>query len=666
MKVRLVPYQGRNQLEINGKIVDALGFKSFRPKDFNVDDFYAAGVRIFNIITTGLCSRYGMKYSLYGESWLGDGQYDFSTVDNQIDFFIEHAPEAVFILNLQLDTRPWWLEQHPGEADSFSHLSQVASHKEWRKSAADYLQALLRHTEEKYQDKICCYVLMGGNTTEWFSDYDYEAAHPTKLKAYREKLGDPELDIPPKERVEQEEEKLFLHPVEDQDVIRYRRFHNELIADTILYFADKAQEILNHQKLVGVFFGYILELTGPRLWNAGHLDIDRVYNSPDIDMIATPSSYQFRKYSDASAYMLMTGTINLHKKMYFISFDHRTYRYSTNVDGFHVTAPGVVLQNHRQIADVARREMMQRLASGAGHWWFDMFSNWFHEKEIMDDLGHIIRCSNRIQALDMQPVSEIAVILSCGAMYSVNKMCGVNTFTICNARDDLSRIGAPFDVFSIRDIPDMDWKRYKLCMFINAYSLQDDERAWIKDIVARDGRTLLWVTAADYVQKDGFSREAMEKLVGMELEKLESPETQASACDTLFGHYAHPLSPTFCVTDGEAEILGRYQQSGKSALARKQFSDYTSVFAGLGNLSHTAMRKIARDAGVHLYSEDGVPVYVNKSLWGFYWHEPRKLQVQLREAGVYEDIFTGKRYETADGHLELDTTESASIMLKKA
>lgn len=73
MNVRLVPVGGSNQIEIDGKIVDSLAFKTFRPEETNIGDFYQAGVRLFNIISTGMNTAFWTPYSLYGKSWLGNG-----------------------------------------------------------------------------------------------------------------------------------------------------------------------------------------------------------------------------------------------------------------------------------------------------------------------------------------------------------------------------------------------------------------------------------------------------------------------------------------------------------------------------------------------------------------------------------------------------------------
>ena len=50
-----------------------------------IPEFYKAGIRLFSVLTTGITSALGVPYSLYGESWIGEGEYDFSKIDNQMD-----------------------------------------------------------------------------------------------------------------------------------------------------------------------------------------------------------------------------------------------------------------------------------------------------------------------------------------------------------------------------------------------------------------------------------------------------------------------------------------------------------------------------------------------------------------------------------------------------
>ena len=87
MKTEIKEQNGVRYIAVDGKCIDTLAFKSFRPTENNVSDFYQAGVRIFHVYCSGLNTALKVPYSLYGESWVGDHDYRFENVDRQIDFF---------------------------------------------------------------------------------------------------------------------------------------------------------------------------------------------------------------------------------------------------------------------------------------------------------------------------------------------------------------------------------------------------------------------------------------------------------------------------------------------------------------------------------------------------------------------------------------------------
>ena len=107
---KIVRENGVLKIQINGKNYNPLSFKSFRPNPQNVSEFYNAGIRLFSVLSSGITSALGVPYSLYGESWTGDNQYDFSAIDRQMDMFIENAPDAYFAPMLQIDPRDWYLK----------------------------------------------------------------------------------------------------------------------------------------------------------------------------------------------------------------------------------------------------------------------------------------------------------------------------------------------------------------------------------------------------------------------------------------------------------------------------------------------------------------------------------------------------------------------------
>lgn len=679
MKSEILTKNGVKYLAVDGKIIDTLSMKSFRPTVNNIGDFYKAGIRMFHVYCSGLPSGLKIPYSLYGESWHGDQDYSFENVDEQIKLFLDTAPDAYLFINIHLDTREWWLKENPGRPNSFTHLSQIAADEKWRRDTADYLKALIRHVEERYEDKVLGYFLLGGYTTEWLSDYDYEESHPIKLASFRKYLGDEAAVIPTKNELERPKNQIFLDPVKDKRVIEYRKFHNELIADTVLYYAKSAQEVLNHNKLLGVFFGYIMELLGPRLWNAGHLDIDKVYRSKDIDFIATPSSYQFRSYNDAGAYMLLSDTLELDGKMYFCSFDHTTFKIPTlateprricgeanNSEALKILASmrakDDLLATRKQTTDAVHREFMLRMAKRTGMWWFDMLEGWFYDDELMEEIGNVIKKSEELMSHERHSSSEIAVIVSCESMYYVNKCSEMNTELICNQRDALSRMGAPYDLFSMQDIARIDAKQYKLYIFLDAFYMSDEQRRTITERLKKNGATLLFVCGADYVSDGGFSEQRQENMLGMSLSRMETDEKSANAYGTIYG-YKEAKGPLWFISDKDAEVVARYTSSRLPAAAKKIFADHTVVFSGIGNLSHEFLRECARTAGVHIYAENGCAVFVNSGFIGVYNTRSEETVVDLGFDGEYKELFTNKMYKTRNGRITLPTGEHPAQML---
>ncbi|MBE6703652.1 MAG: hypothetical protein E7583_00165 [Ruminococcaceae bacterium] len=679
MKSKIVTYKGKKHIAVDGKIIDSLSMKSFRPTKNNIGDFYAAGVRVFHVYCSGLTSALGLPYSLYGETWFGDKQYDFTNLDRQIEFFRETAPDAYIFVNVHLDSRQWWHDENPGRPSSFTHLSQIASDEKWRCDTAEYLKALIRHTEEKYNDIVIGYWLLGGTTTEWFSRYDREASHPIKLRAYKKYMNDENAHIPEDDELVRPENQIFLDGAnaKDLNLINYRKFHNRLIADTVVYFCHEAQKVLKHQKVLGVFYGYIMELRGRGMWHDGHLDTDTVYRSPDIDLIATPSSYQFRNYDDASANMLMCDSIELCGMMYYCSFDHRTFKVPDILSDERricedaKSEVGItmlnsmrtdVLPTRKHTIDAMRREYMQKLAKRTGMWWFDMLEGWFYDDGLMEEVKKTVDISKKLCDIEMRSASEIAVFVSCESLFYVNKECGINSEVLCNWRDALARMGAPYDVYSLNDIDRVSIDKYKLIILPDAFYLTDSQRSFINSRLKGGNRTILFAGACDYANDDGLSLERVKRLVGMEIDILETDENTIHAMDSTFG-YEKAKTPTLYVNDDSAQIVGRYALSRKCALAKKGFDGYTVYYSGLGNFSHTVLREIAREAGVHIYTENGVACYVNSLVAGVYNTKNEETVITLPSDGEFTEIFSGIKYKTENRKVTLPTGENPAQML---
>ncbi len=656
MDVRIQKRNGTLKVVADGHAIDPLSFKSFRPTERNISDFSRAGVRLLCIFPSDINSYLGVPYSLFGPSWVGENQIDFAPIDRQIDLFMRAAPDGLFALMIQVDTRDWWLKQHPDCANSFFCLSQAAAYEPWRRDAAAYLQAVLRHTEEHYGGRFYGYFLMGGQTTEWFSGSDYAASHPVKEAAWRRYTGDPQAVIPDEATRDATHHGVFRDPVKDAKALRYWRFHHELVADTLLWFAAKAQEVLAHKKPLGVYFGYLLELSGERLLNVGHLEYEKVFFSPDIDMIASPSAYGHRKHTDASAYMVTLDSLSLHDKLYYLEFDHITHLSPTHVGTMMIPGGHAKFQSEQETIDVMRRDFMLCLTKGAALWWFDMFEGWFYSQGMMDEIAAMVAIARNVAACPLRSVSEVAVFSGGESIYYLDKRADIHSDLLDRQRDGLARMGAPYDWYTMGDLdhPDLPHSQYKLYIFLDAFCLSESEKAAIERHVRQAGKAVLWAYAPDYVQADGFSLAAMAETVGMGLEKLEESEQTIA---TPWGDYGFrkKFQPLFAVADGQATALGTYAASGRPGLAFKKQGQGLSIYSGMGPLPGPVLRELARLAGVHLYNEGSDPVFATSGLIGVYADRDGDLSLRL-PAGSPEtwcDLFSGACVQAKNGFLSM-------------
>ena len=101
MNARLVKEHGSLKIEINGKIIPSVSFRSFWPQPGITKDFYEGGIQLMSVYPSGILCTLDVPYSQFGEFWLGEGKYDWDVVRAQVNQFLENAPNAYFSLILQ-------------------------------------------------------------------------------------------------------------------------------------------------------------------------------------------------------------------------------------------------------------------------------------------------------------------------------------------------------------------------------------------------------------------------------------------------------------------------------------------------------------------------------------------------------------------------------------
>ena len=669
--VRILRHNGMLKIDIDGTLYDPLSFKSFRANAQNISEFYGAGVRLFSVLIGGLTSAIGVPYSLFGDTWVGDGQYDFAPLDAQMDLFIQNAPDAYFAPMLQLDTRDWYLQAHPEAVNSFTHLSWAAFDEAWKRAAAEYLRAAIRHCEEKYGDRIYGYFILGGMTTEWLAHPDKEASHPLKEKGYRAFCKNESAKLPSTEELTRADG-AFLSENEE-NVYTARRFHAETVADLLLYFAGEAQGVLQHKKLLGCYFGYLLHLAGEYLYNSGHLAYEKVFLSPDIDMISSPSCYRYRKLDDPSAFMLTQKTLDAHNKLYFLEFDHITHVAPEEiVDGRDddadnrrlVKIPGADSKCKSEIEslNLMLRDYLLCRASGTALWWFDMFDGWFRSDTMMQTVARMVDFTKHLAALPCERRRDIAVFAEGEAMYRARKASKLATRTLSDVKRTLSECGCAYDLYSLCDLSLPQIGDYRLILFLNQYEVSEKTKA-LAAALQESGKTVVWLYAPDYAKDGKCDAARVGACTGISATQNSAPHGGFVYGGNITDYDV--MEPYFTIEDPTAAPLAFFED-GCIAAAGKSVGAGHAVLIATPNLPSDLLRRLAEQAGAFVHSRTArVYTYPTEAFLGVYNATEADATVYLPHDGTYFDMVEGGRYECRNGTLTLPQKPIRAYLLVK-
>jgi len=610
-----------------GEPVRWMAFHSYQRDLATVRRFGELGIGTVTCFPANTLSSVGVPYSPYPPVWIGPNMYDFDSLDRQFADLIAANPNAKIVCEVDLNTPAWWprwLGRAGNRDDSFTKLGKAAASEEWRKDTGEYLRSLLEHIESRYQNRVIAYVLTCGMTLEW-QDFSLGEESVSRRAAWRQWMidrGRPDpVDIPPASVRDHVTHGVFRDPVDDALAVDYWRFHHELVAETILYYARAAQAVIRHRVPIGVYYGYIMEHGAGRLLREGHLGFDRVIASPDVDFFLAPGSYYDRQIGGASGFMVCLGSIRRHGKGFVHEVDHRTHT------ALSVTLMGQPVPGHQSgFPDEAgaiaglRREFALAVTSGTAMWWFDMFGRWYEGDAVLQEIARMKNLWDRFTDPG-RPVAEVAVIVDAESMYYLSADAPFYNQLLYLQRHGLGRIGAPYEVYSFADLPALDLSRFKLVLFPNLFVVDGERRDQLRQKVCQADRTVVWVYAPGIISDGRYDPAGVERLTGIPF--------------------------------------------GSDGIVEREMDGWRSVLSPQPNLSAETLRSLAEKAGVHIYSVAGEPVYATDRLIALHTASggPRRILLPRKAARVVE-VFSNRVIAENAREITLELRSPDTVLLE--
>jgi hypothetical protein len=594
----------------------AFAYRSFWPELQAMRQFKDAGVNTVCVFAANTDNSLGKPYCKYPPVWRWFGKYDFESLDKQFDDVLAVNPNAAFICMIDLNT-PIWLQRQlslrgdSAECESFTMLSCGCANPAWREATGEYLEAFVKHMETRYGDRITAYLLACGQTDEWM-DCSRGIAGRTKTQAWKAWLkahGKVEMPVPSLDRLDRASlDNLIRDPATEQDVVDYAQFTGDLIADTVLSFAKKTHALIPKQRRIGLFFGYILELTRSRLVWAGHLEYERLYRSPDIDFFVSPGTYGDRPMGGGSGFMVPNATRLLNKKGFLHEIDHRTPTYNVKLDEFVSIGWMAPWKNQAETTAGLKREFSLALVNQTSLWCFDMWGGVFTTPETMKLVAQSKMLWDRYGAMPLKSRAEVALVVDPQSARYLNDENPIVSRIYQGTRNKLNRLGAPFEVFSFNDLSRADLAQYRLFIFPGLFQITPDKMDLLNKYVLTNNRTTMFLYAPGVC--DGKS--------------LDPARVKA-------------LTGTAFRTPGVSTV---------------QRGDWRAVYAGgYDDLTPQTLCRAAREAGVTIYCQDAVPVYANERLVAIHVAQGGEKAITLPvDCRQVRELYTGKILPVSGRH----------------
>ncbi|MCP4644586.1 MAG: hypothetical protein GY851_29350 [bacterium] len=671
---------GAPTLFINGEPHPGTSYMTYHPDPDNFAAIGRAGVHLYSFSATPTEST----YNLAPECWTAPDTFDYTHMDERAHMVLDNDPDAWFFPRLFLGTPPWWAEAHPDDLVTFDpgtgapepfvlRGKRVASwaSEQWRTDTATALRRFIRHVEASdYGHRVIGYHLASGTTEEWMQwgsneDQwtDYCPANAGRFRAWLRERYQTEArlqqawndlavtfdtaSIPTREQRAHSERGYLRNPATAQSSIDYVQYTSWLVADTIRHFARVTKDAVDEQRLVGVFYGYLLALSGAqREQNAGHLALHDVLTCPDIDFMTSPCNYTFRQLGTGFPHaMSLADSVKHHGKLWIDENDFRTWLTpNVPVGQFGKTA------TYEESLLCQQREFGWVMASRIGMWWFDMGGGWYDDPRMLAEIGAMNRIAHENTDAAGDSVAEIAFVIDCKTGAFLKPGNPYSWPALILQLPELGRVGAPFAIVDLADLADLP--PYKLYILPNCFAPTQAERDAIARCLARDGASALWIGPAGAYRDGRLDESGMKALTGWPLALQDTPlpwrviptdeaEVWGWRDTDPFGP-GRPNAPLALPDSHDGITLGVLEDGTTPAVVARDQGSGVSVFSAVPQLPAPLIRAVAHHAGVHLYIDTPDIVWASRGILAISVNEAGPRTVRLPAPRRVTDLWTGK------------------------
>ena len=509
-------YNGRPTFFVDGKPLAWSGYASYDFQPGNVGEFGASGADMFVVATDA--GRH--VHQVAAPTWVDRDRYEFGELDERVAMGLQANPEAFVTLRVSLALPPFWLQDHADSAalvrtdqgdsgweETGTPAVSLAS-KAWREQQARCLRALIRHCKEQpWAERVAGYILGGEVTEEWFAwgcndgQYsDYSGVNQGAFAAWCGKKGLPFKAVP--SPADRDRAGYDVYPADEagRACAAYAQFCSDTAADTVGYFARVVKQETHGRGLVGVFYGYVMQLAGEKRQSlGGHFALRQVLEARDVDYLLGIPLHNFRRLTDGyDVYTSATESILAHGKGFvnendLFSWLHNAHWY-TEYDPADPRA-GAIKMHQRVLAD--------DLVHGVSRQWFALQADWHHDAGLQKEFAREIALNRTATTYRRDPVEEVAFVVDDTSFACMPPGTALPATTHPYFLYMLARTGAPVGVWLLSDLDRLP-DRVRVVVVGNATGARKKDLAKLRRLIEKGRRTVVVTGPAGLVDPDTY------------------------------------------------------------------------------------------------------------------------------------------------------------------
>lgn len=189
---------GSPNLVIDGKTYPPFAYMSYLGEEKYYEEIAATGIHIYNIpayLGEGGINTVSGIGPFRPPIWIGEGNYDFSSLENDFEKIIKSDSNAKVIIRFYLDSPEWWSKLYPeasAQLPDGTTFRQCFASDLWREKTGDAFRDCLDWLlSSQYSKYLAGIHVAAGITEEWFyHPKQYQDQNPARLQAFRQWLKD--------------------------------------------------------------------------------------------------------------------------------------------------------------------------------------------------------------------------------------------------------------------------------------------------------------------------------------------------------------------------------------------------------------------------------------------------------------------------------------------